>query len=74
MQFYKRTSGHMGQYEDWWTLSERDGVKTVIHNWEHMRVNGLNQTTGQNECSLEEFLSGSHHGGAQAALRKVLEA
>lgn len=73
MQFHKKTSGHLGQYEDWWTLSESNGESFVTHSWEHVRVNGLNLTTGEKKVSLEEFLSGEgHNAGAKAKLKKHL--
>lgn len=73
MQFYKRTKGHLGQYEDWWNLNEKDGIKTVTHLWSHTKVNGLNTNSGHKEYSVDEFLTGDHHTGAKSALSQQLE-
>lgn len=73
MQFYERTKGHLGQYEEWWNLNEKDGVTTVTHHWSHTQVNGLNTNSGHEKYSVDEFLSGDRHSGAKSALRKQLE-
>lgn len=73
MEFCKKTKGHLGQYEDWWSLDEKDGVKIVTHEWSHTQVNGLHTRSGQKQYTVEEFLEGDHYSGAQAALREVLK-
>lgn len=71
--FFEKTKGHMGQYEDWWSLREtEDGEKTVVHTWSHTTVRNLNTNEGKAEYSVEEFLGGDHDKGAQAALRELI--
>ena len=68
--FYKVEKGHLGQYEDWWNYDAETGV--VTHHWDYVTVNGLSHDAGKKTYSVSEFLDGSHHGGAQSALRDLL--
>lgn len=69
-RLHRTEKGHMEQYEDWWNYDEEKG--TVTHHWDHVKVNGLSSKTGHASYTVEEFLSGSHHNVAQAALRKLI--
>ena len=70
-QIHKTEKGHLGQYEDWWNFDADQQV--VTHHWDHVTVNGLSSKSGHESYSVEEFLSGSHHEGAKAALRKEID-
>ena len=72
MAFYKRTKGNMGQYEDWWTLRTEGEQQVVTHSWSHIKLKGLETNEGQRSYTQEEFLSGDHDAGAQAALRALI--
>lgn len=70
-QFYEKKKGTMGQYEQWWNYNPETGV--VSHHWDDIRVRGGETRKGHKTYTVEEFLSGDHHRGAQDALRKRLE-
>lgn len=70
---YKKTKGHLGQYEDWWYLrTKEDGSKTVIHEWSHTQVSGLNTNSGEETYTVENFLAGKHYQKAIDELNTML--
>jgi len=69
--FFRTEKGHLGQYEDWWSYDME--TDEVIHSWDHVRVNGLSQNEGSERFTSSEFLSGNHHQGAKAELKKLLD-
>jgi hypothetical protein len=71
MQFYSRTKGHLGQYEDWYNYNKES--RTVTHSWDHVTVGNLNSNTGKNEYTAKEFLEGNHYQPAKDALLMLLD-
>lgn len=74
MEFYKRTKGHMSQYEDWWHLRINDeGQQVVVHSWDYVRVGTLERNDGSKTYSIAEFLAGENNEQAKSKLREVLQ-
>ncbi|MEE3045155.1 MAG: hypothetical protein VX620_07890 [Pseudomonadota bacterium] len=69
---YKKESGHLGQYEDWWYLIEDTDGMHVLHEWSHVRVNGLSVTEGNKKFSIDEFLAGNFSVPAQTKLKEFI--
>lgn len=71
-RLYHQESGHLGQYEDdWYLVEEDDGTRWVSHEFDHVRVNGLTKTEGQNRIELDDFMK-TGHPNAVAKLREIL--
>ena len=69
----KKTKGPMMEKEDWWYLcTEEDGTKTVIHEWSHTQVRGLNTNSGEKTVTIEDFLNGNHYQKAKDELNTML--
>lgn len=52
MQFIKqlrsKQKGHLGQYEDWWDLFQKeDGSFVVRHSWDHVSVGSGSADRGE---------------------------
>ncbi|NKC28988.1 hypothetical protein [Brucella ciceri] len=70
---FKHTKGHLGQYEDWWYLERKDdGTAVVRHVWDHVAVNGFAKSEGEKTYTVDEFLSGNHHGTAKQKVKDAL--
>ncbi|MBS0258812.1 MAG: hypothetical protein JSR13_13970 [Proteobacteria bacterium] len=69
----KKVKGNMSQYEDWWYLVEKDGSKSVVHEWDHVELRGMSSNRGEKSYSIEEFLAGNHYGAAKAELERLLK-
>ncbi|MHC8494524.1 hypothetical protein ACTU44_17670 [Thalassospira sp. SM2505] len=69
---HKKESGHLGQYEDWWYLIEDTEGLHVLHKWNHVRVNGLSVTEGDEKFGIDEFLAGNFSVPAQAKLKELI--
>ena len=54
-QLRYQQKGHLGQYEDWWDLFQReDGEFVVRHRWDHVRVGTLEAGSGENILPASE--------------------
>jgi len=70
---YKKTKGSKGEMEDWWYLrTKEDGTKTIIHEWSHTQVRGLNTNSGEKTYTVENFLTGKHNQKAIDKLNTML--
>lgn len=70
-QLHKSEKGHLGQYEDWWYLVDEDGEKYVLHEWDHVRVNGGEKNDGSERLEITDFLKTGNN-KAVARLRELI--
>ena len=67
---HKQEKGHLGQYEDWWYLVEKDdGSKHIEHEWDHVAVRGFDKREGSEIIAIEKFLES----GPDKAVTKLKE-
>lgn len=54
---YRRQSGHMGQYETWWSvIVHEDGTHEIEHEWDDVKVGSGEHSAGSRTYPLEEGL------------------
>lgn len=68
---YRKVSGHLGQYEDDWIYVDEDGEQYVLHEYDHVRVNGGGASVGENRIEIEYFLKTGHHSAVER-LKQIL--
>ncbi|MBO9194353.1 hypothetical protein J5277_09570 [Rhizobium sp. 16-449-1b] len=71
-QVYYIAKGHLGQYEDWWYLDQKDdGTVEIVNEWDHVSVNGLGKNEGSKSYSLDAGLKEAPH-KAVAKIKELL--
>lgn len=68
---HRRESGHLGQYEDEWYFVQEGDDRYVSHEYDYVRVNGLNQNEGKKRIEIDEFMRTGHH-TAVTKLKEIL--
>ena len=69
-QLRSKQKGHLGQYEDWWDLFQKeDGSFVVRHSWDHVSVGSGTANRGETFAAATEDEVDAARADPEAAAR-----